>query len=127
MKVRDNQKFRIRSLGYDPEIDELDLLINSERPVAAESIPLDEGIYLRRDLDSGQVVGAFIRGYYLFLKKVQQQKVISLKKAKALGLDEEARAIIAWQRELLGLSKKLKTELGDPRRQHELLHALLST
>ncbi len=52
----------IRSLGYDIEADELDLLIDTDVPVPAESVPIDEGIYIRRDKESNKVVGAFIRG-----------------------------------------------------------------
>lgn len=37
---------KIRSLGYDPEADELDLLIDVNAPVPAEVIPIGEGIYI---------------------------------------------------------------------------------
>ena len=71
-------KYQIRSWGYDPESDELDLLINVDKPQAAESIETDAGIYVRRDFASGQVVGALVRGYRRFAKQVQRGEVSAL-------------------------------------------------
>jgi len=47
---------KILSLGYNTEADELDLLIDTDFPVPAESIPIDEGIYIRVDKNSGKVM-----------------------------------------------------------------------
>lgn len=46
----------------DPDIDELVLLINRDEPHPARNILVDDkhGIYLRRDLETDQVVGAVI-------------------------------------------------------------------
>ena len=61
---------KIQALGYDSEADELDLLIDTDVPQPAEAIPLDAGVYIRRDPESGRVVGAFVRGYTSFLQTV---------------------------------------------------------
>jgi len=58
----------ILSLGYDVEADELDLLIDTDSLVPAESVPIDEGIYIRMDRNSGKIVGAFVRGYSNFIR-----------------------------------------------------------
>lgn len=117
---------RIRSLGYDPEADELDLLIEANAPVPAEAIPIGEGIYIRRDRSSNRVVGAFIRGYSQFLRKVQENQPIKTEGAVAVGLSEELAAIIAWQKEISALSQSLAQQLGDLAQQREFVETLLS-
>lgn len=57
-------------LDYDPETDELDLLIDMDRPVPAEAVPVGDGIYIRREPSSGRIVGAFIRGYSGLLRRL---------------------------------------------------------
>jgi len=116
---------QIRSLGYDPEADELDLLIDVDEPVPAESVPIDAGVYIRRDRDSGRVVGAFIRGYSHFVKMVREGRPIPSHRAAAAGFAEELRAIVAWQREVERLSQDLVSHLGDLARQREFLEALM--
>lgn len=119
---------KIRSLGYDPEADELDLLIDMDRPVPAESIPVGVGIYLRRDLETGQVVGAFIRGYSRFLGSILKGEKIHLEEAQKAGYEKELKAILAWQRKALRLSRDLLAHLGPPflEQQRELVDALLA-
>ncbi len=118
---------KIRSLGYNPEADELDLLIDVDAPVPAESIPIDAGIYIRRDPATGRVVGAFIRGYSLFVRKVRDNQPIPSELSTAAGFVAELEAIIAWQREVDELSRNLAGHLGDTVRQGELIQALLNT
>jgi hypothetical protein len=62
----------ISLLACDAKSDELDLLIDEKSPMPAESVPVGEGIYIRRELSSGRVVGAFIRGYSHLLKKLHR-------------------------------------------------------
>jgi len=57
-------------LDYDPEADELDLLIDSEEPAPAESVHMGNGIYIRCDPSSGRIVGAFVRGYSGLLRRL---------------------------------------------------------
>ena len=118
---------KIRSLGYDSETDELDLLIDVDRPVPAESVPIDAGIYVRRERESGRVVGAIIRGYSHFLERLRANQPISRKQAEAAGLAHVLDAIIAWQREVDALSQDLAIRLGDWERQWELLETLTKT
>ena len=66
---------KILSLGYDVEADELDLLIDTDSPVPAESVPIGEGIYIRMDKNSVKIVGAFIRGYSNFIKRVRENRI----------------------------------------------------
>jgi len=113
-------------LGYDPEADELDLLIDANAPVPAEAIPIGEGIYIRRDRKSGRVVGAFIRGYSQFLRKVQENQPIKSEGAVAAGFSDELTAIIAWQKEVSALSQSLVQRLGDLAQQREFVETLLS-
>jgi len=117
---------RIRSLGYDPEADELDLLVDVNAPVPAEAIPIGEGIYIRRDRSSGHVVGALIRGYSQFLRKVQENQPIKSEGAAAAGFSEELAAIIAWQEEVCALSQSLARQLGDLAQQREFVETVLS-
>ena len=118
----------IRALGYDPETDELDLLIEADAPQAAESIPVDAGVYIRRDVNSRKVVGAMIRGYTDFLRSVFVGRPIESTEAKKAGLEKEFAAILAWQREAIRLSRDLRmhlgTSLGKP--QQALLETLLA-
>ena len=95
---------KIQALGYDPEADELDLLIDTDAPQPAEAVPLDAGVYIRRDPGSGRVVGAFIRGYTTFLRVVLAEQEIAAPEAIKAGLDKEFTAIVGWQRKALRLS-----------------------
>lgn len=90
---------RIHPLGYDSEADELDLLIDAEAPVPAESVPVGEGIYVQCEPSSGRVVGAFIRGYSYFLKRVHASGQISNAEAERQGLREVFQAILQWVRD----------------------------
>jgi len=105
-------KFQIRSIGYDPESDELDLLIDADSPRAAEAVPVDAGVYIRRDFSNGQVVGAFIRGYREFARLIAENKNIPDPLAEREGLSEVFRAIVIWQREVGVLSHELAAHLG---------------
>ncbi|MBM4257124.1 MAG: hypothetical protein FJ147_14645 [Deltaproteobacteria bacterium] len=118
----------IRALDYDPETDELDLLIDTDAPQAAESIPIDAGVYIRRDVNSGQVVGAMIRGYTNLLRSVFAGRSIEPLEAKKAGLEKEFVAILAWQREAIRLSRDLRTHLGTSlgKPQQALLETLLA-
>lgn len=89
---------KILPLGYDSEADEIDLLIDVDFPVPAESIPIDEGIYIRIDKNSGEVIGAFIRGYSSFVKKVRKNQVSPSSTTIKAGLSAEFKAIVNWQR-----------------------------
>src|SRR6266404_8968437 len=110
---------KIQALGYNPEADELDLLIDAETPQSAEAVPLDAGVYIRRDLESGQVVGAFIRGYTTFLRAVLAEQEISSTEASKTGLDKEFAAIVDWQRKALRLSRDLLAHLGSSSRKDQ--------
>ena len=89
----------IRFLAYDPEADELDLLIDAKSPVPVESIPVGEGIYIRRDPASGRVVGAFIRGYSHLIKKIRTGGHVSDGDAKRRGVHEAFQAVLQWVRD----------------------------
>jgi hypothetical protein len=119
---------RIQALGYDPEADELDLLIDTDVPQSAEAVPLDVGVYIRRDPESGQVVGAFIRGYTTFLRVVLTEQQISSAEAIKAGLDKEFAAIVDWQRKALRLSHDLLAHIGSSSRkdQQALIETLLA-
>jgi hypothetical protein len=86
----------ISLLGYDAESNELDLLINAKSPIPAESIPIVEGIYIRREPASGRAVGAFIQGYSHLSKKVHMGEQVLHEDAKRLGVHEAFRAILQW-------------------------------
>jgi len=86
----------ISLLTYDAESDELDLLINAKSHMRAESIPVGEGIYIRREPSSGRVVGAFIRGYSHLLKKVHTGGQVSDEGPKRLGVHEAFQAVLQW-------------------------------
>lgn len=118
-------KINIRSLGYDPESDNLDLLINSDRPVPAYAVHVGAGVYIRREFDSHRVVGAIIDGYGDFAARVRRGEPIPTDLAAQEGLVEELEAIVAWQREVDALSRELATHLGDLARQQELLEPLI--
>ena len=90
---------KILSLGYDIEADELDLLIDTDSPVSAESVPIDEGIYIRMDRNSGKIVGAFIRGYSTFIKRVRENQIAPSSVTIKAGFLAEFEAIVNWQRE----------------------------
>jgi hypothetical protein len=119
---------KIQALGYDPESDELDLLIDADAPQPAEAVPLDAGVYIRRDPESGQVVGAFIRGYTSFLRSVFAEQEISSTEASKAGLDKEFAAIVDWQRKALRLSHDLLAHIGSSSRkdQQVLVETLLA-
>lgn len=118
---------KIQALGYDPEADELDLLIDEEVPQPAEMIPLDAGVYIRRDIASGRVVGAVIRGYTEFLRLLLAGYDLPREAAKKSGLENEFIAIVEWQKTALKLSQDLVRHLGTPaKEQQALVETLLS-
>ena len=110
---------KIQALGYDSEADELDLLIDTDVPQPAEAIPLDAGVYIRRDPESGRVVGAFVRGYTSFLQAVMTKQKISSTEASKAGLDKEFAAIVNWQRKTLRLSHDLLAHIGASSREKQ--------
>jgi len=124
MKESEN-KMKILSLGYNIEADELDLLIDTDSPVPAESIPIDEGIYIRIDKKSGKVVGAFIRGYSNFITKVRENRIAPSSVTIEAGFLAEFEAIVNWQSEIDLLSHELIEHLGYPQQQRELLETLI--
>ena len=99
---------KILPLGYNSEADELDLLINTDLPSPAESIPIDEGIYMRIDKNSSEVIGAFIRGYSNFIKKVQENQIALSSATIEAGFEAEFEAIVNWQRE-----QEIQTTIDD--------------
>ena len=103
---------KIQALGYDPEADELDLLIDADEPQLAEAVPVDAGVYIRRDPESGRVVGAVIRGYADFLRAMLTEQEIPAVEAAKAGLEKEFHAILEWQRKALRLSRDLLAHLG---------------
>jgi hypothetical protein len=119
---------KIQAFGYDPEADELDLLIDTDTPQPAESVPVDGGVYLRRDVDSGRVVGALIRGYADFLHAMLAEQEIPAVEATKAGLEKEFTAILEWQRKALRLSRDLLAHLGacPGKDQHALIETLLA-
>jgi hypothetical protein len=86
-------KYQIQVIGYDAEADELDVLINSAQPQAAVSIELDLGIYVRRSFVSGEIVGAFVRGYRGFAQQVQNGDWHAFPMAEQAGLRAVVEAI----------------------------------
>jgi len=86
----------IQALAYDSEADELDLLIDTKSPMPAEAVPVGEGIYIRRELASGRVVGAFIRGYSHLIKKLRTGGRVSDREAKRLEVHEAFQAVLHW-------------------------------
>jgi len=59
---------RITDYHYYPESDELDLVINVDKPRAAISVPLeDEFFFLRVDPETDEVVGATIFNASIYL------------------------------------------------------------
>lgn len=119
--------YQIRSLEYDPESDELDLLINAASPRAAESVPLDAGVYIRRDFGTGEIVGAFVRGYQRFARQVAENQPVSNELAAREGLGEVFEAIVKWQREVGALSHELAAHLGARPPQDQLMQVLVPT
>jgi len=103
---------KIQTLGYDPEADELDLLIDTDEPQPAEAVPIDAGVYIRRDPESGRVVGAVIRGYGDFLRAALAEQEIPSAEAVKAGLEKEFVAILEWQKKALRLSRDLLAHLG---------------
>ena len=83
---------------------------------------------MRRDVDSGQVVGAVIRGYTDFLRAVLEEQDIPAVEAAKAGLDKEFAAILEWQRKALKLSRDLLAHLGSSSRkdQQALVETLLA-
>ena len=119
--------YEIVALEYDAEADELDLLVNASVPRAAEAIPLDAGVYARRDFKTGAIVGAFIRGYTQFSRNVSENKPIEFQNAKSVGLEELMSAIIAWQRDVGTLSQELASHVGKWPPQDQLLQVWAKT
>lgn len=119
---------KIQAFGYDPEADELDLLIDTDVPQPAESVPVDAGVYIRRAPDSGRVVGAVIRGYAGFLRAMLTGQEIPAEEATKAGLEKEFAAILEWQRKALRLSRDLLAHLGAcaGKDQHALVETLLT-
>lgn len=117
--------YKIRSLGYDPEADELDLLINSETPQPAEAIPLEHGIYIRRAFKNGAIVGAFIRGYRDFARQVSTNRLLSGVSAENRDLADAFAAIVEWQREVGELSHQLADHLESWPPQDSFLQVLV--
>lgn len=115
----------IRVLGYDPEADELDLLIGVERPVPAESVPVGEGVYVRVDPDAGHVVGAMIRGYRRFVVRINTGHPLSHQEARAAGFEQILEAIVEWQRDLNRLAQELCRRLHRTTAQAALWQTLL--
>lgn len=54
------EKMKITDYHYYPDSDELDLVINVDKPQSAISVYVDGVFYLRVDPDTHQVVGAMI-------------------------------------------------------------------
>lgn len=115
------KSYEIIALDYDAEADELDLLVNSGAPNAAESIQLDEGIYARRDLETGEITGAMIRGYAHFARQVAANAPLSMERAEQLALAELVQAIVQWQRDVGTLSHELASHIGKWPPQDDLL------
>ncbi len=97
----------IRVLEYDPETDELDLLIGVEQPVPAESVSVGEGVYVRRDPETGKVVGAMIRGYRQFVARADAGEPFPRQRAGESGLEEVLDGLLAWQKDLNRLAQEL--------------------
>ena len=116
---------QIRPLGYDPESDELDLLIDTDLSVPAEAVPLDAGIYIRRERVSGRVVGAFVRGYSHLIRRLHAGETVPMEVARAAGLAQEFQEIVSWLTETANLSERLMKRLGALPEQRELLESLL--
>jgi hypothetical protein len=112
VRTQKRECMKIQAFGYDSEADELDLLIDAEAPQPAEAVPLDAGVYIRRDPESGRVVGAFIRGYADFLRAMLAGQEIPAVEAGKAGLETEFSAILEWQRKALQLSRALLAHLG---------------
>ena len=55
-----DKNVKITDYHYYPESDELDLVINVDKPQPAVSVLVDDDLYLRLDPDTNQVVGATI-------------------------------------------------------------------
>ncbi len=115
----------IRVLDYDPEADELDLLIGVERPVPAESVPVGEGVYIRVDPEAGHVVGAMIRGYRQFVIRVNAGLPISRQEARAAEFEQVLKAIVEWQQDLNRLTQELCRRLHKTTAQAALWQILL--
>jgi hypothetical protein len=128
VRAKKREFMKIQALGYNPEADELDLLINAEEPQPAEAVPIDAGIYIRRDPESGRVVGAVIRGYANFLQAMLAEQEIPAVEAVKAGLEKEFSAILEWQRKALRLSHDLLAHLGarSGKDQHALVETLLA-
>ncbi|MDE3088066.1 MAG: hypothetical protein KGJ80_01600 [Chloroflexota bacterium] len=120
-------KYQIRLLGYDPESDELDLLINADAPRAAKAIPVDVGVYIRRDFKNDRIVGAFIRGYRQFAAKMAEGSPVPNELAEKEGVSDALDAIVVWQREVGVLSHELAGHLGAWPPQEKLMQVLVPT
>lgn len=115
---------RIRPLDYDPESDELDLLIDVEAPVPAEVVPLDAGVYIRRERSSGRIVGAFVRGYSHLIHQFYAGEPVPVDMARAAGLTQEFQEIVAWLTETVDLSGRLVKHLRALPEQGEMVEDL---
>ena len=86
----------IRCVNYDREADELDLLIDSKKPIAAEAVAVGNGIYIRCDPCSGRVVGAFVRGYSRLLGRLRSGGEILREEGVKPEHTEILQAILDW-------------------------------
>ena len=120
---------KIQALGYDPESDELDLLINADAPQSAEAVPLDAGVYIRRDPESrARSLARSSVGILLFCDLyLQSRKSLRQKQARWV-LTKEFAAIVDWQRKALRLSHDLLAHIGSSSRkdQQVLVETLLA-
>ena len=110
---------------YDPESDELDLLIDVEAPVPAEAIPLDVGVYIRREHSSGHVVGAFVRGYSHLICRLHAGEPVPTGMARAAGLTQEFQEIVMWLTAMVDLSDQLVKHLRTLPEQSGMVEGLL--
>lgn len=120
-------KYQIRSLGYDPESDELDLLINSDAPQPAEAIALGHGVYIRRAFENGEIVGAMIRGYEQFAREVGSKNIVASENLSPKELSEIFEAIVQWQGEVGLLSHQLAEHLEAWPPQDSFLQVLVKS
>ncbi|RKY62338.1 MAG: hypothetical protein DRP95_01715 [Candidatus Latescibacterota bacterium] len=85
----------VNFLDYDPEADELDLLIDVDRPVPAESVHVENGVYIRCEPTSGRIVGAFIRGYSGFLRRLRSSSLPEMREGEG-RLYEAYCEVLKW-------------------------------
>jgi hypothetical protein len=112
-------------LDYELESDELDLLIDVEAPVPAEVVPLDAGVYIRRERGSGRVVGAFVRGYSHVIRQLHAGEPMPMDGARVAGLVHEFQEIVTWLTETVDLSDRLVRHLKVLPEQGDMVEDLL--